>query len=337
MWVLFKGILDLLRSDRKSALPDTMRFDNERIAVLRNDFLDAVNLEVCMAYFDNLDDILQPVKASPLTTAHEINSLTVPANLNARPESKKHWNQTKSTDGTPPKTCESPGSINAAEQSLEDNPSSVSTSKTFKNNATKVEKTSQSTFLQKPTLLKLNTQYRTKADLQSAILAILDDCSHSSPAYYDRWQRAGPDLALEIMRGASATSDEITLFEKLLTAEFSEPSPGIFRASERAVLKILGQLIQKYVVDWEYLDNESLYEVAVESLRAPLPPRRGEPHCSGMAPPSKSTVPTGNEHLDSMAKRLAHIGILHWRIWSHILYKLDPSQVRPTDYGGEMN
>ncbi|KFY27228.1 hypothetical protein V493_03630 [Pseudogymnoascus sp. VKM F-4281 (FW-2241)] len=160
---------------------------------------------------------------------------------------------------------------------------------------------------------------RRLAHLRFALLAIVDDCSNpnidptppptSSAANFDRWKVAVPTLTLELLRNASAPLHNPYL-EKTLAATLSNPSNQDFQRSECAVFGRLGVFVEEYVDAWKQLDSVDLYKVA--------------PVCSeGCKIHAKPEV---IECLDEIARRITHLGILHWNVWGKIVYLVNRNE-----------
>ncbi|ELR03601.1 hypothetical protein VC83_03813 [Pseudogymnoascus destructans] len=65
IWKFFRAFVDLLRhSNREAPIPDTLQLDNERIADLRMKLLSAVNIHVCMTFFNIIDQTVISPKIS---------------------------------------------------------------------------------------------------------------------------------------------------------------------------------------------------------------------------------------------------------------------------------
>jgi hypothetical protein len=163
----------------------------------------------------------------------------------------------------------------------------------------------------------MNARNRRYSYVRSALRAIADDysnsdvdsCSPSSPPDFDHWKMAAPALTLEILRNANKPLS-VPYLEKKLTARLSNPSDEYFRRCERAVFRRLGEHIQEHVTAWQLLDSLALYKVA------PVCPNGCKIHGK----------PKELEHLDEMARRIAHVGILHWKVWGEIVYSKNPNE-----------
>ncbi|KFX88493.1 hypothetical protein V490_07594 [Pseudogymnoascus sp. VKM F-3557] len=163
----------------------------------------------------------------------------------------------------------------------------------------------------------MNARNRRYSYVRSALRAIADDysnsdvdpCSPSSPLDFDHWKVAAPALTLEILRNANKPLS-VPYLEKKLIARLSNPSDEYFRRCERAVFGRLGEHIQEHVTAWQLLDGLALYKVA------PVCPNGCKIHGK----------PKELEHLDEMARRIAHVGILHWKVWGEIVYSKNPNE-----------
>lgn len=243
IWKFFRAFVNLLRhSSRETHIPDTLQLDSERIADLRTKLLNAVNMNICMNTFKQIDKRFN----SPKTSAGE----------------------------TFPRV--KPG----------------------------------------PDTIERNRRF---GHVYSALRAIVHDYSNpdfdtSSPPTslllnFDPWKVATPALALEMLRNTNAPLSD-PYCEKDLTAALSNPSSEYFRWSERPVFERLGVLVEKHVDAWQSLDSVALYKVA------PVCPNGCKIHGE----------PKETEPLDGIARRIAHLGVLHWNVWGRILYLVNPNE-----------
>lgn len=153
----------------------------------------------------------------------------------------------------------------------------------------------------------------------SALSAIVDDysapgidsssASTSSPLNLDSWKVATPALTLEMLRHANRPLPN-KYFEETVAETLSNPLNQEFRTYERSVFARLGALVQKYVPAWQSLDSVALYKVA--------------PVCPGGC--KIHAKPAVMDPLDEVARRIAHLGILHWNVWGNIVYLVDPNE-----------
>lgn len=250
IWTFFRGFVDLLLHPNTAPTPDTLELDNERIADIRKELLDAVNLDICKSLFEIIDETI------------------IPSNMPA-----------------------AEGGIDASSRVQFD-------SRTIKRNRL--------------------------AHVRSTLRAIVDDYSNpdidpsspltSSPLNFEPWKAAAPALALEMLRNANVPLSN-PYFENTLAETLSNPSNEQFRHSERRVFRRLEGFVQKYVNAWQPLDSVTLYKVA------PVCPNGCKIHGE----------PKEMERLDEMARRIAHLGILHWNVWGKIAYLVIPNE-RPNHW-----
>ncbi|KFY88688.1 hypothetical protein V500_06197 [Pseudogymnoascus sp. VKM F-4518 (FW-2643)] len=63
IWAFFRGFEDLLRHSNRAPIPDTLELDNERIADIRKELLDVVNMDICKCLFEIIDETIPSMPA----------------------------------------------------------------------------------------------------------------------------------------------------------------------------------------------------------------------------------------------------------------------------------
>jgi hypothetical protein len=101
-------------------------------------------------------------------------------------------------------------------------------------------------------------------------------------------------------------------FEKHLTFHISNSSSKVYLDAEARVLAKLFPELQKLVDRYTPLTSLQIFEAATSPK--PIPGL-----ISGTAQSNGQ-----KEEIVEVATRIAHIGILHWRVWAPLTYLFDP-------------
>ncbi|KAH7407672.1 camp-mediated signaling protein Sok1 [Cadophora sp. MPI-SDFR-AT-0126] len=143
------------------------------------------------------------------------------------------------------------------------------------------------------------------SQLRTSLLAILASSTSSN-----KWEALSPDLALQILRHTTSSLMCLPQFETHLAFHISNPRSKLYQDAEETVLTHLYTDLRKLVETYTPLSSLQIFE----SATAPKVT-------------STSVAAPGNgfkEEIAEMATRMAHIGILHWRVWAPLAYLVDP-------------
>ncbi|KAI9734762.1 MAG: hypothetical protein M1818_006749 [Claussenomyces sp. TS43310] len=146
--------------------------------------------------------------------------------------------------------------------------------------------------------------------LRSSIVAILADIPVEP-----QWQEGLPAIALQILRSMPANLSDLPEFERELQSHLSNPSSPLFLSCEAAILGQLYPLLEKLVACYSPLSTTKLFEISVLARVA-----------TDDAEPDASV-----DVLKEMARRIAHMGILHWRVWAPLAYLVNPDAAEPCE------
>lgn len=130
------------------------------------------------------------------------------------------------------------------------------------------------------------------------------------------WARNASAVALEIVRAVY----ELRNFESVPDETLLEQTEAKLRESWN-----LDSAAYVGVEDHLYPDLEALVKQKIEAVEH-LTPLQVLNYCS--PEPYDSNAEENNKPLLSIARRIAHIGVLHWRVWAPILYE----QQHPSDF-----
>jgi hypothetical protein len=120
-------------------------------------------------------------------------------------------------------------------------------------------------------------------------------------------------VALEIVRNTGLPWGTAANIEKHLRHNTSNESSPLFDQVESQTMSRLGEVIAAYVLRWERFDNNQLYEAA----NFPSQMQRSQGAESNYPP-----YTIQDKAVDKMARVIAQMCLLHWRIWGDIIYRL---------------
>jgi hypothetical protein len=321
MWAFFKGFADLLLPSKMGAgIPETFMFDEERIIKLRSDISDAINLDVCVRLLrDNIHSkncrsetkitttlstpprsALEPKNPMPISETYssttKLPNLPVPAKFRKEtkashfPKAARHLNKERNLD-------ESIRIIDLeSEDDESDTESPPSTRRTSLSSRTSTSMTSPLSRSVELPVPPVDSKFR------RAILAIVNDASGNN-----RWQQSCPDIALELLR-STPSQDDLSRLESQLNLHLCSPTSPVFQTSESHILAELYPLLSEFAARYVSLTATQLFEVATSPR--PLPYQ----------------AQVLRHGLSDVAKQMAHIGILHWRVWAPLAYLVDPDE-----------
>ncbi|KAK3314729.1 T-complex protein 11-domain-containing protein [Apodospora peruviana] len=294
--VFFEALSRLiLPSTSTENIPNTFIFDEERIIKLRSDMYDSICLEICMRKFEDLERLSQLTQSFcskvPAYVSEELISSgrsSVEFNFNTPPSSR---------------------------------PSSLAFSD--RGSTTSSPRNSGGLFAQPVFDL---AESRSKAvDLYSSLLALLQTAPPANRAD-QRWQGLAPSVALQILRYVNAPQS-LPGFENQLAAWLGDVHGEIFHEVElQFQQRLLAELAER-VKEFKNLSGVGLFSAATGSriTRSSLLTGRSwsEGIDRGFNGAGSPRNPRDEAGIDDMATRLAHLGILHWRVWSTLAYGSD--------------
>ncbi|KAE9377822.1 T-complex 11 [Stipitochalara longipes BDJ] len=315
-WDFIRALVNLtLPSKSSEMVPHTFLFDEERLIKLRSDVLDLINLEICMYLYRNLDaqcrlqeSLYSASDDTPTTLSMVTSRPASPAGLmlssatlpepddfsNSRPkhlsQERVHLIRTLGSRQAGILKVEGGRMLSSATSSPRSSPSSMaSTPDTFP-----------------PTPLYLSQPVTDSASqVRTSLLAIL-----SSSTVNDKWASLAPALGLQILRSTTTPLTHLPQFESHLAFHLSNSRSRVYQDAEERVLGQLAPILQKLIETYTPLTSLQIFEAATT-------PRT----LSGATAPQ---VNGAKEEITEIATRIAHIGILHWRVWAPLAYLVDP-------------
>jgi T-complex protein 11 len=307
MWAFFKGFANLLLPSKiGTRIPDTFMFDEERIIKLRSDILDAINLEICSRLFRELHNDSRPKTSksrSPLAFASS-DSLSSGSSFSSLPGTKSSpppdfSQKVNSSDiakdaGRYVKPAFSDRLVWVPESGASKTDPRPSARRTFSSTASASSPCS-------PIQTETSSIEET---LRHSILAIIEDTLGDN-----RWSQNCSSIALQILRSCPSLQHHPTFsqsFEKRLQFHLSNTFSSHFLICESHILSELYPLLSNYVTRYAHLTSTQLFEVATTPRVLPFQP------------------PVPRHTLQDVSRQMAHIGILHWRVWAPLTYLVNP-------------
>jgi hypothetical protein len=314
-WDFMKALINLtLPSKASEMVPHTFLFDEERLIKLRSDMLDLINLEVCMHIFRGLEANSRiqegrflPREDTPVTSftsspynrpaspADEsmLSSPTLPSEHHFRSKASFHPAQQHghflrglSSQQVLVQSIENEMLASASPSPRSSPSSSASTPATYT-----------------PTPLYLSVQISdSAAQARSSFQAILASDSTS-----EKWNSLSSSLALQILRSTNTPLTHLPQFETHLAFHLSNSRSNFYQEAENRILSQLFPVLQELVEAYTSLTSLQIFEAATAPKTARGVKANG-----------------AKDEITEIATRIAHIGILHWRVWADLAYLLDP-------------
>lgn len=312
-WDFIKALVNLTlqsKSNKAEPVPHTFLFDEERLMKLRADILDLVNMDICMRLYRTLEaQSRQDMRfstpdspsvnsfatspfhrpASPADAFSTYSSPTIPLNQDFATNNSRH-----APGQERGQFVVRPSGQQVWIPSLSDGSASSTASSPRSSPAT-------SSFTPDglaPTPLYLSKPYvDSSVQVWSSLLAILASSTSS-----DKWSVLSSSLALQIVRSTTTSLACLPNFEKHLASQLSNPFSLIYQESELRIVSQLFPVLQGLVASYTNLTNLQIFEAATSSKHSPM------------------TVQGPKEEITEIATRIAHIGILHLRVWGPLAY-----------------
>lgn len=360
MAVFFSGLVHLLLpSVEASQVPNTFLFDEDRIVKLRSDMFDAIHLEVCMKVYEMVEmhEIAESQAATEASMSHASRHLApngVPSYLGTQsqaqsPSGDAAWatyGSSSSLDefdfNTPPQSAAS-GSPTSSRPTSLDFSACGSTTSSPRNSGLPLSGDGAGAPPQLPEDFAKARQR--SQNLYSCLVPLLQSVPATARPS-DRWEDLWPLMAVEIYRTLSSVDrvQHVSLeqIEQRLKAAMS-PDADIKKRVENTFRERLLSALARRVKDYKTMPNVGLFVVAAGGRIHPTPARAPEGTSAAAAAATaaaaaatalmeRSTRPIDPREdgcVEDMATRLAHLGILHWRVWGPLVY--DPQPELPAD------
>ncbi|KAI1873357.1 hypothetical protein JX265_004979 [Neoarthrinium moseri] len=296
MAVFFEALSRLILPSNPDPFPNTFLFDEERLFKLRSDMLDAINLEICMRVHEKMEKeyrqynsaIPTPFLATPLSDASGFLS------AGSDDESDFNFNNTRSRPAS--LVFSSAGSANSSPRS---------------------------SLILPPAPTSNPVDARTKSrNLYNSLVALLNT-STSAPRPSHKWKAMKDSLALQIFRFTDAPQEALLQFEDELDQHLNEPDSPLFQDVEQHFHSRLVAELQLRVKEFKSLTGVNLFSVATGGrIHGPGRTWDGPRERSSERDTLDNSLREAREEggIEDMASRLTHLGILHWRVWSGLVY-----------------
>ncbi|KAK7746656.1 Protein SOSEKI 1 [Cytospora paraplurivora] len=292
----------ILPTTAKETIPNTFLFDEERIIKLRSDMLDAINLEVCMRLYEDLDRVSRVNSVSPSFRASVPTS--VPTYV-VDDEASVHSNRNS-------------GDFNFFNAPTS-RPSSLALSACSSANSS--PRSSGYITLQPPTSADTSDSVAAKANtVYDSLVALLNTApSHQRPR--QRWEGLVPSIAIQIFRYTNAPQDFLPQFEAKLAQHLGEMRSDLYQAVEQNFYAKVMVELERRVKDFRNLSGVALFSVATGGrVGGPGSGRWEDASGCHMGDAGVSQESRDEGAVEDMAVRLAHLGVLHWRVWGQMVY-----------------
>ncbi|KAG9239555.1 T-complex protein 11-domain-containing protein [Amylocarpus encephaloides] len=303
-----KALVYLTLPSRARVVPPTFSFDEDRMSKLRTDMQDLINLEVCMHLYRGLEsqnrqEVRQNAREdTPVSfTSSPFDRPTSPADSTMLssptiPQPHHFTSRTKHPASIRAMSGRQIFMTNAVDGLTTSSGSSPRSSPA--SIASTPDTNCPTPFYLSVPISDNSTQAR--ASLQ-AILA--------SSSTTEKWNSLSPSVALEILRMTSTSLTRLPHFESHLAFHLSNPNSRLYQEAEQRVLGQLFPVLQKLVASYTPLTSVQIFEAAIA-------PKPGPNNMVNQANGSK-------DEISEIATRIAHMGILHWRVWAPLAYLID--------------
>lgn len=278
----------LLPSVDETALPNTFIFDEDRMLKLRSDMMDMVNLEICMRAYEDMESGYGAMLMSAVQGLRD----------QPRP-------------GTPDSAFSASVSLASSRpSSLILTPSSSAS-----------PSPRSSVIIPSHPAPDTGRSRQLKAqELYNTLKAILQTAPHASKPMA-RWQAIAPAMALQVFRFTNAPQQALSIIESNITSLVCDVHSGRYREIEEYFLgKLVAELASR-VKQFRGLSGVSLYNIATGGRAWDNSQERCRDFTGGDGSMREARE---DEAMASVASRLGHLGILHWRVWSSLVYLDSP-------------
>jgi hypothetical protein len=326
-WHFIKRLVELvLPSNSEETVPHTFLFDEERLVKLRADIDDSINLEICMDLFRELDMLGRTRIAGPIpyddTPATSIipspyDSPTSPSYNGAHSSPtlpQAHHFMAKTKSGSLQDSCESiqPSMRDQKWDSHLENDSIILSSTSSLQSSPSSTASTPDTYPPTPFYLSHSTS-DSASQVRNSLIAILDPTMTSK-----RWTKLAPSLALQILRSTATPLETLPNVESRLKPHVSNPNSKTYQGAKQQVLSQLLSILYKLVETYSPLTCLQIFELAAvqKSLLSIQHIQRD----------------ASTDEITEIATKIAHIGMLHWRVWAPLTYLIDPNT--PVQEGG---
>ncbi|CAG8972429.1 hypothetical protein HYALB_00001118 [Hymenoscyphus albidus] len=321
-WNFMKALVALTLPSRGEAIPQTFAFDEDRMVKFRTDMQDLINFEICMFMYRGLET---QNRQEARIAREDTPNMSATSSPFFRPASPADNTMLSSPTIPSPHHFTSRTKLAAQERghfirtltgrqiwipNVEDDMAMSSADSSPNSSPTSIASDSE---LHIPTPFYLSVPVSdTSIQARTSLQAIL-----ASVTTADKWNTLHPALALEILRLTNTSLTRLPQFESHLAFHISNPSSRYYQEAEQRVLSQLFPVLQKLVTAYTPLTSVQIFDAAVG-------PKSGPGNSQTQAAGAKAEI-------DEVATRIAHMGILHWRVWAPLAYLVNPDAEEQTD------
>lgn len=287
MAIFFEALTrSLLPSGCDKPLPSTFFFDEDRLSRVRSDILDAINLDVCMRMYDDLERVARYNSIPAYTSlfseddpSASTTSLCSDFNFNTLPLRSRPASLALSSSGSASSSPRSSLLLNSHML-----PSYLS-----------------------PDANEMSSKAR---NLRESLVALLHQAPHDVH-HADRWRAIAPSMALQIFRYTSAPSEMLPAFEEKLTQNVCSIMSPLYQDIEEAYRVRLVSELAVRVHYFKSLPGVALFSIATGNSN------QNKTFDSGRDRDLDAAIRVGQQEggVEDIATRIAHVGVIHWRIW----------------------
>ncbi|KAG5977550.1 hypothetical protein E4U55_006674 [Claviceps digitariae] len=289
----------VLPSSADKRVPSTFLFDEERIMKLRSDVVDAINLDICMRMYEDLERVSRYSTNILSRNGQPLDEDT----FHSSPRSSSEFNFNTPLSSSRPSSL----ALSATSSSAASSPRSSLNMPSY--------------------VAPENSESRLKAkNVYNSLVALLQSATPSS-RHSSRWHVMAPSMALQIFRHTNAPSDLLPTFEEKLMENICRVDSQIHKEVEQAFhSKFMAELSNR-VREYKSLSGLSLFSVATGGRVSSGGSGSGSGSASTAARHLGSRDGQDERGIEDMATRLAHLGVLHWRVWAQLAYVGDNEEM----------
>ncbi|KAK8011787.1 hypothetical protein PG989_000047 [Apiospora arundinis] len=299
MAVFFEALSRLILPSSSQQLPNTFAFDEKQITKLRSDVLNGIHLEICMRLFSKLESMYRDSRGASTLIPTTVPTPTLITSSPATPGSTY-----ARTHGQDPGF----GSITSSLGSL-----SVAAPETIRSPCR------SSNHMLRQDILEAQDTERSKYNLYIALADLLSTAPASTGTASER-KLMRDSFAVEIFRFTNAPTEALRQVKEELGQHLYQPHSQLFQEVESHFwIRLIAEL-QECVRTLKPLGSLGLFSAAVGRRNyGPWGGPSAHPMSSNAIGISTQEA-RAKRGIEDIAARLAHLGLLHWRVWSPLIY-----------------
>lgn len=154
-------------------------------------------------------------------------------------------------------------------------------------------------------------------NLRGSLVALLQQAPHNH-YHFNKWRSMAPSMALQMFRLINAPLDMLPAFEAKLTKNICNITSPIFKEIEEAYRTRLVAGLATRVRYFKSLSGFGLFSIATGSRTSSS--SHGPNAGRDRGPDTDIRTRKKDSGIEDIATRVAHIGVVHWRIWARMAY-----------------